>query len=195
MDVSFLTSFLLMLGYGSFHSLLASRPTKEKARHLFGPVIGRMYRLMFSTVAFLTLIPIILLLVWHPGPVLYLLGGLPAVLAVAGESVSLLLFLIALLQSRPVSFLGLRQPGDRTEKSMLHTTGAYGIVRHPLYITALAMFWLTPVMTTGILGVNAGATLYILIGSELEERRLIAEFGEDYRRYKSKVARFIPFLF
>jgi protein-S-isoprenylcysteine O-methyltransferase Ste14 len=191
----FLVIFLLTLVYGAVHSLLASRPVKERVRRLLGPGADRLYRLMFNVVAFLTLIPVLITLVMHPGPTVYILGGWPAVLAVAGQAISLLLFLVSFFQSRPISFLGLRQLGDITDSSGLQTTGAYGIVRHPLYITASALLWLTPVMTTGTLGFNLGVTLYILIGSELEEQRLIAEFGEDYRRYKSRVARFIPFLY
>ncbi len=191
----FLIALLLVMGFGGLHSLLASMPAKEKARRLLGPGADRLYRLIFNIISVLTLIPVLAIIGMHPGPVLYRLTGPMAGLAVAGQAVSLLLFLVSFFQSRPFLFLGLRQLGNTANPSSLQTSGAYGIVRHPLYTTGLSLVWLTPVMTAGILGFHIGATLYILIGSELEERRLIAEFNGEYRRYQSRVARFIPFLF
>jgi methanethiol S-methyltransferase len=36
-------------------------------------------------------------------------------------------------------------------------------------------------------------TGYVIIGTLLEERDLIATFGDDYRRYRERVAMLIPF--
>jgi protein-S-isoprenylcysteine O-methyltransferase Ste14 len=69
------------------------------------------------------------------------------------------------------------------------------VVRHPLYSTGLLILWCFPILTAGTLAFDAAITLYILIGSELEERRLILEFGDAYLRYRKKVARLIPFFF
>ena len=35
-------------------------------------------------------------------------------------------------------------------------------------------------------------TLYFAIGSRLEERKLVAEFGESYRRYQRRVPGLVP---
>jgi protein-S-isoprenylcysteine O-methyltransferase Ste14 len=42
------------------------------------------------------------------------------------------------------------------------------------------------------LAAAVGITLYILIGARLEERKLLSQFGEDYRAYQQKVPMFIP---
>ncbi len=42
--------------------------------------------------------------------------------------------------------------------------------------------------------VNIILTAYLVIGTLLEERKLVREFGEEYRAYQKRVSMFIPFL-
>jgi protein-S-isoprenylcysteine O-methyltransferase Ste14 len=41
--------------------------------------------------------------------------------------------------------------------------------------------------------INTLLTLYVLIGTWLEERKLVLEFGEAYLRYQRQVPMLIPF--
>jgi protein-S-isoprenylcysteine O-methyltransferase Ste14 len=68
----------------------------------------------------------------------------------------------------------------------------YARVRHPLMLGFLATFWAAPRMTLGHLLFAAGTSCYILAGTLLEERDLLAALGPDYAAYRRRVPRFCP---
>jgi len=187
--------FCSTLGYGVLHSLLASLPVKAAARRMFGLWADHFYRLIFNFVAVVTLLPLLALVASKPGPILVIARWPVAGILVGIQLLALWLMMLAFRNSEPAYFLGIGQLGTETSSGGLVTTGAYGVVRHPLYSTGLLILWCFPILTVGTLAFDAGITLYVLIGSELEERRLMVQFGDAYRHYRKKVARLIPFLF
>jgi len=68
----------------------------------------------------------------------------------------------------------------------------YRYVRHPMMLGILLWFWATPTMSVGHLVFAAGMSVYVLIGVTLEERELASHLGDEYRRYRARVGRLVP---
>jgi protein-S-isoprenylcysteine O-methyltransferase Ste14 len=71
--------------------------------------------------------------------------------------------------------------------------GPYRWVRHPLYFFTLVMIWTSPDITLDRLLFNVLFTGWIVVGTRLEERDLVAEFGEHYSVYQRHVPMLIPY--
>ena len=92
---------------------------------------------------------------------------------------------------------GIRQVlgGARRAPELLRS-GAYGLVRHPVYLGWLLIIWWTPVMTGTRLVFAAATTIYLIVAIPLEERDLMRTFGATYEEYRRRVRwRMIPFVF
>jgi len=70
--------------------------------------------------------------------------------------------------------------------------GPYRWVRHPLYSCILLLIWSCPVVTTDRLLFDVLWTAWICVGAALEERDLVDDFGDAYRRYREKVPMLVP---
>lgn len=89
-----------------------------------------------------------------------------------------------------VNFQGKEQPSGGEFK----ITSLYKIVRHPLMLGWIMIFWAAPVMSQGHLLFAVLMTIYILIALVYEEVDLEDAFGDKYREYKAKVPKIIPFM-
>ena len=85
-----------------------------------------------------------------------------------------------------------RLTGRAMPASQFRTPLFYRYVRHPLYLGLLLSLWSAPVMTAGHLLFSAGLSAYIFVGIAFEERDLVAQFGERYRRYAAEVGMLLP---
>jgi protein-S-isoprenylcysteine O-methyltransferase Ste14 len=137
------------------------------------------------------LVTLLLVFLWQPipgpdwwrGP--WALGAL-ALAAVVG------LWFVGLGQD-PLTFLGFRQAwGESTTKNELRITGPYRLVRHPLMSCLLIFLWAQPIMSPTLGMLAGGLTLYVLVGTWLEEKELVRQFGQAYLDYRKKVPALLP---
>jgi methanethiol S-methyltransferase len=183
--------------YGLVHSWLASLQAKRQARRMLGASpVDRFYRLAYNAFAVLSLLPVLALAMLLPSITLYIIPypWILFTLAVQGLAVFALIF--GLFQTGPLEFTGLSQPFDPThdQEKTLVTKGLYRWVRHPLYTAGFVFIWLSPIMTTNLLTLNAGLTIYLVIGAHFEERKLLREYGKAYQHYSQKTPMFVPWI-
>lgn len=69
----------------------------------------------------------------------------------------------------------------------------YKYVRHPLYFGMLLGMWVTPIMSVTHLLFAISITIYVIIGTRLEEKDLVKEFGDTYKDYQKSKPMLIPF--
>jgi len=81
-------------------------------------------------------------------------------------------------------------------KGKLVTTGAYGVVRNPIYssvtffvLPAVALITLTWVYFVPAIFLYSGVMIFIGV----EEKQLTIAFGKEYEDYMSRVDRMVPF--
>jgi protein-S-isoprenylcysteine O-methyltransferase Ste14 len=82
--------------------------------------------------------------------------------------------------------------GTQSPPAPFAVRGPYRWVRHPLYLFCLLIIWSCPDLTADRLLFNVLWTVWIAIGTVLEERDLLADFGRAYRDYQRAVPMLIP---
>jgi protein-S-isoprenylcysteine O-methyltransferase Ste14 len=128
---------------------------------------------------------------WQASP------GAPSYLLVGVSLAGWLTVVLSTFMIDHFELFGLRQVASAVARRPLPsarfaTPVFYKAVRHPLYLGFMIAFWATPVMTVGHLLFAAGTTAYILVAIQLEERDLIASYGEAYRAYRRQVRMLLP---
>jgi methanethiol S-methyltransferase len=191
-----IVNLLLMSLFAIQHSVMA-RPQFKKWWTQFVPAsVERSTYVLFANVALA-----LLLWQWQPIPTVIWQIDNPQIAAVL-LGLSLLGWVIVFSSTFLINhfeLFGVHQViNNLTGKPMptvrFRTPLLYNLVRHPLYLGFIIAFWITPVMTAGHLLFAAVTTAYIFVGIALEEHDLITVFGDEYRRYRQRVAMIVPFL-
>lgn len=190
-----IVNLVLLTIFALQHSVMARKPFKRWWTQFVPEPIERPTYVLFATLALA-----LLLWQWRPMPEIVWQVTNPH-LASAVQALSLFGWLIVLFSTFMINhfeLFGLHQvaahlSGKTMPKAEFKTPGFYKIVRHPIYVGFIVAFWAAPVMTLGHLLFALVTTAYILVGIFLEERDLIAAFGDQYRRYREQVSMLIPF--
>lgn len=180
------------LTYCALHSLLASSSCKAWVAHR-KPHWMPAYRLGFNALAVATLLPVLWLLYAGQGAWLWRWQGVAGWLMNGLALVAVLCFFYSTRAYDMAEFFGTRQIREQfTEEHQGFTlSGFHRFVRHPWYSISLVLIW-TRDMNEPLLATALVLTAYFVVGSRLEESKLVAHFGESYRVYMKRVPALIP---
>jgi protein-S-isoprenylcysteine O-methyltransferase Ste14 len=188
---------LLLLGlFAIQHSIMARPAFKQWWARIFPVACQRSTYVLLSS-----LIMLLLFWQWRPIPApAWQMGGMAAWLLIGVYWLGWLTVFASTFMIDHFDLSGLRQaffalrraedPGQSFRTPLL-----YKIVRHPLMLGFLLAFWATPEMSAGHLLFAIMTTAYILVGLQLEQRDLIAEFGTTYQQYRARVPMLLPRIF
>jgi protein-S-isoprenylcysteine O-methyltransferase Ste14 len=193
--LSYLLLALAWTAYCALHSALISETATGFLKRRLGDSY-RFYRLFFNAVALVTLLPVLWyahalrqepLFRWEGAwlALRYLLLCCGVLLVVAGGRHYDFAHFFGIAQLRGASAGGLAAQGG------LDASGVLGMVRHPWYTAVVLLIWAGDLEPAALVG-NTVLTAYVAVGTLLEERKLVHEFGDAYRTYQREVSMFLP---
>lgn len=189
---------LLWIAYCAVHSTLISTTFTDFLKRGLGDGF-RFYRLFFNIFSAGTVVPLLMYshsTHWSTG-LIFTWGGYRRIIQYGLISLGAVLAITGARHYDMFQFLGIRQilkgrsGGAMTESGQFDSSGVLGIVRHPWYLAALILLWPQDLNLTRFI-INGVLSAYLLIGTLLEERKLVLEFGEKYEAYQRQVSMLIP---
>jgi protein-S-isoprenylcysteine O-methyltransferase Ste14 len=186
---------LAWTAYCTLHSAMISETATGLLKRRLGESF-RFYRLFFNSIAVLTLIPVL----WYSHSlrqeVIFRWEGVWLVPKCLLLACGILLVVTGGRHYSFGQFLGIRQlrgqsSGGLATEGGIDSSGVLGMVRHPWYTAVVLLLWARDLDMTALVG-NGVLTVYIVVGTLLEERKLVHEFGDAYRSYQRRVSMFVP---
>jgi protein-S-isoprenylcysteine O-methyltransferase Ste14 len=177
--------FILVFGwiaYFAIHSLLASPAVKQ--RYAFAG-----YRLVYTIISVLGFLTLLFYNGSIPSKPFFISEGPPRYVSLMLTTFGVMIIQTSFRQYSLKGFVGLAD-----EKAELRTDGILKYVRHPIYsgtiLIIIGFFLFLPNLPTMVSCICM--LTYIPIGVILEEKRLLAIYGDSYREYRARVPAFIP---
>ena len=196
--------------WSGVHSALASSSAKYAATRWLGPRSeAGLYRGFYNVQSTVTFAALVAYIRRQPDQEIYHARGPVAGLLRAGQAVGLLgmgwtalhigpgrlsgldgLLPLATGADVPPPAEGHGPTPDPEPSGHLPATGPFRHTRHPMNVFMPLVMWLNPRMTVNLLAFNLVGTAYFIVGSALEEARMLREKGSRYEDYRH---RGIPF--
>lgn len=182
----------LVLLFAVQHSVMARSGFKSRLHRLIPAFAERSTYVLSSAIALG-----ILLAAWQPLPSrIWQVDGPGAAVILAVFIAGVLSAVAATFMINHFDFTGLRQAwlhrrGRRYTALAFQERWLYRYIRHPIVLGFLITFWATWRMSVGHLLFAVAATLYLAVGTTLEERDLRADVPE-YDEYRARVPAVFP---
>jgi methanethiol S-methyltransferase len=196
MDYVFTAS--LWIGYCALHSYLISIGFTNLMSRLLRTYYA-FYRLFYIVISLVLLIPLIKYTGRADTRIIIAYGYPLSIVRYALIAGSLTMFFYAFFFNYDsLSFFGIRQILNlRKEKGIdssadIRRNGLLGIIRHPMYLALIIYLWCQTFRMMDIV-INAVLTIYVIVGTKLEEKKLVLEYGDRYIKYQQEVPMLIPF--
>jgi len=178
------------------HSCLVTTGTTNWFRKQLGEKFA-FYRISYNLFSLITVLPLFLWQQTLPGPTVIPLSPNLMIFKYIALIFSVIIIAGSFVSFDIWEFMGIRQSvsGDhqKEQKPVIEKHGFYGIVRHPMYLGGVIFFLAS--MTHAPLPQFLGyliLTLYMIIGTVREDRRLARELGSTYRNYQKEVPMILP---
>jgi protein-S-isoprenylcysteine O-methyltransferase Ste14 len=191
---AFIVNLLLMSVFAIQHSVMARKQFKQWWTQFVPKSVERSTYVLLASLAL-----VLLFWQWRPIPtVVWHIANPQIAMAVTGLSFAgWLIVLTSTFLINHFELFGLHQvannlAGQPMPAPRFRTPLYYKFVRHPIYLGFIIAFWAAATMTVGHLLFAAVTTAYIVVGILLEERDLVDLFGDEYRRYRSRVSMLVP---
>jgi protein-S-isoprenylcysteine O-methyltransferase Ste14 len=192
--ISLVPLALGFVAYFTLHSLLASLRLKNFVAKRW-PTLMPAYRLAFNVLSVVLLLPLVWLMQANPGPVIWQWQGGWSLLMSGLMFAAIGGFFWSLKSYDNMVFLGITQWKSRhqgcEDPEQLHISTLHRFVRHPWYFFILVILWAQDIHLAQLVTYSL-MTLYFIVGSYLEERKLMECYGDAYRQYCQRVPGLIP---
>lgn len=182
--------WLYTLAFAVVHSLMATNSLKTKL-YAKGLAVHH-YRLLYSVFSMMITAIWLWAICQLADAPLYQVDGMLRYLLYAMQITGLMIVMAAFIPIDGAVFLGLKKAEESADPLIIQ--GIYRYIRHPMYSGFMLVLLAKPEQTEVGLHFALAVSLYFIIGSTLEEKRMLAEH-QDYAEYKLRVGAFIPKLF
>jgi methanethiol S-methyltransferase len=188
---------LLWILWCALHSILITKTVTDYARKKLGYQY-RFYRLFFNTISLITLAPLLHYSVSYKGPLVFQWEGSLLIVKYLLLVTSIFLFVAGARHYSMSQFIGIHQiktgKTDHTlsELGTFDTSGILSVIRHPWYTGGIIILWSSDMYLSTLLN-NIVVSAYFIVGSYLEERKLLRDFGDKYREYQKNVSMLVPY--
>jgi protein-S-isoprenylcysteine O-methyltransferase Ste14 len=181
----------------ALHSTLVTTTVTKYMRKKLGDWF-RFYRVLYDVMSLITLIP----LVYYSSSIelapFFRWEGYLVIVRYLMIVTSIFMFVTGARHYSMSQLFGIDQIKTRRVNrtvsgyGSLDTSGILGGIRHPWYAAGILLVWAAD-LSLSTFRINTVISAYFVIGTFLEERKLLLEFGERYREYQRNVSMFFPY--